>query len=70
MADRVRFIMERMASTLTRMREMGIFTNEEIESIVKRKTDFEYVLMRRQLKEKDFDSYLEYELQLNKLRYP
>ena len=55
---------------VTAMREMGIFTNEEIESIVKRKTDFEYVLMRRQLKEKDFDSYLEYELKLNKLRYP
>ena len=68
MADRVRFIMDRMASTLTKMEEMGIFTGEEIKSIVKKRTDSEYVLMRRQLNEDDFSAYLEYELKLNKLR--
>ena len=68
MADRVRFVMERMASTFAKMKEMGIFTEEEIKSIVKKQTDFEYVLMRRQLYEKDFDAYLQYELKLNQLR--
>ena len=61
--------MDRMASTLTRMQDMGIFTKDEIKSIVKTRTDNEYVLMRRQLREKDFDAYLEYELRLNRLRY-
>ena len=69
MADRVRFVMERMASTLAKMLNMGVFTKEEIKSIVKKRTDFEYVLMRRQLYEKDFDAYLQFELKLNKLRY-
>ena len=68
MADRVRFIMDRLASTLAKVQDLGILTAEEIKSVVKKRTDFEYVLMRRQLTEADFHSYLDYEMKLNQLR--
>ena len=68
MADRVRFIMDRLASTLMKVQAVGIFTSDEVKSIIKKRTDFEYVLMRRELSEADFSKYLDYEIKLNKLR--
>lgn len=68
MADRVRYVMDRMASTFSKIQDMGIFSPDEVRSIVKRRTDYEYVMMRRQLTEADYYKYLEYETNLNKLR--
>ena len=68
MADNVQFILDRMSSMLQRMAELEVFTSVEIKSIVKKTTDYEYVLKRRQLKPSDFYGYLEYEINLDKLR--
>ena len=68
MADNVQFILDRMSSMLQRMEELEVFTSTEIKSIVKKTTDYEYVLKRRQLKPSDFYGYLEYEINLDKLR--
>ena len=67
MADRVRYIMDKMASTFARMQELDIFTHDEIKSIIKSRTDFEYIMMRRQLTEGDYVKYIEYETNLNRL---
>ena len=68
MADNVQFILDRMSSMLQRMEELEVFTSMEIKSIVKKTTDYEYVLKRRHLKPSDFYGYLEYEINLDKLR--
>lgn len=44
------------------------YKQSEIQSIVRKRTDFEYVLKRRQLTPDDFVAYLQYELNLEKLR--
>jgi U3 small nucleolar RNA-associated protein 6 len=62
MADRVRFILDRMATTFRSIEDLGIFTPEEVRSIIKRRTDHEYILMRRVLKTSDFYEYLHYEV--------
>ena len=68
MADNVQFILDKLATTLQRMGALGVFNKEEIQSVVKRTTDYEYVLKRRQLKPADFYEYLKYEINLDKLR--
>lgn len=68
MADRVRFILDRMASLFKQMEDSTLFSKDEVKSIVKRTTDFEYVLRRRELKIDDFMGYLQYEFNLDKLR--
>lgn len=67
MADNVQFIMDRMAGTFRQMEEQGIFTSGEVKSIVSKRTDFEYVLKRRQLTVGDYYKYLQYEVNLEKL---
>ena len=62
MADRVRFILDRMATTFRSIEDLEIFTSEEVRSIIKRRTDYEYILMRRVLKTADFYEYLHYEV--------
>ncbi len=39
----------------------------EVKSIIKKRTDFEYTLKRRQLETADFSAYLQYEINLDKL---
>ncbi len=67
MADNVQFIMDRMAATFRQMEEQSIFTSGEVKSIVSKRTDFEYVLKRRQLTVGDYYNYLQYEVNLEKL---
>jgi hypothetical protein len=67
MADGVQFIMDRMASIFRQMEEHEVFNKDEVRSIMKRRTDFEYVLKRRQMETGDFYKYLEYEVNLEKL---
>lgn len=68
MADRVQFIMDRMAVTFREMEQFGVFTAAEVKSVVKKRTDFEYKLRRRQQTPADYYGYLQYELSLEELR--
>ena len=68
MADGVQFVMDRLAHVFRSMEELSIFTSEEVASIVKKRTDFEYVLKRRQQSPGDYYGYLQYEINLEKLR--
>lgn len=67
MADRVRFVMDRMSSTFAKLTDMKIFAEVEVKSIARRRTDFEYTMMRRMLYEADYYSYIDYEISLYKL---
>lgn len=68
MADRVQFILDRMAPLFRQLVELNVFTSDEMKFIVKKRTDYEYILRRRELKVSDFYNYLQYELNLNQLR--
>ena len=57
-----------MSGLFRQLRELEIFTPDEVGAIVKRRTDFEYVMKRRQLFIEDFYGYLQYEINLDKLR--
>jgi len=60
--------MDRMAGHLRQLESLCLFSAAEIKSIVKKRTDHEYVMQRRQLTPEDFYSYLQYEINLDKLR--
>lgn len=68
MADQVQFILDKLVPTFTLALESDIFTNDEIKAIVKKTRDFEYVLKRRELTVSDFVTYIEYEINLEKLQ--
>ena len=68
MADSVQFTLDRLASSFRKLEELKIFAPEEVDSIVKKRTDFEYVLKRRTLVVGDFYNYIQYEINLEKLR--
>jgi hypothetical protein len=68
MADQVQYIMDRMSSTFRKMEKLNLFTREEVKSIVKKRTDYEYLMQRRQLLVSDVYGYIKYELNLEKLR--
>eukprot|EP01117_Protostelium_nocturnum_P002521 TRINITY_DN1323_c0_g1_i1.p1 TRINITY_DN1323_c0_g1~~TRINITY_DN1323_c0_g1_i1.p1 ORF type:complete len:123 (-),score=48.46 TRINITY_DN1323_c0_g1_i1:33-401(-) len=46
----------------------GLINREEMKSILKKRNDFEYSLARNQVTLEDYQLYLTYELQLEKLR--
>lgn len=54
MADTVRYLMEEMIPELEDLEERGYFTRAEIRQIVKRRTDFEYLLKRRAAVKADY----------------
>jgi U3 small nucleolar RNA-associated protein 6 len=60
--------MDRMAVTFREMEQFGVFSEEEVKSVVKKRTDFEYRLRRRQQTPADYYGYLRYELNLEELR--
>jgi U3 small nucleolar RNA-associated protein 6 len=68
MADDVQYILDRMVVIFTLLQETELFTTIEIKSIIKKRTDYEYMLKRRELKLPDAMGYIEYELKLNELR--
>lgn len=59
--------MDRMAPTFRKMEELGVFSDEEVRSIVKCTEDYEYILKRRELTLNEYYKYLEYEINLEKL---
>jgi U3 small nucleolar RNA-associated protein 6 len=68
MAEDVQHQLEYMIPELRDLEERGIFNEIEIKSIVKRRTDFEYKLKRRISRKEDFLRYIEYEMNLERLR--
>lgn len=54
MADTVRYLLEEMIPELEDLEERGYFTRAEIKQIVKRRTDFEYLLKRRAALKADY----------------
>ena len=68
MADSAQYIMDRMSGLLRQLQELEIFSVGEIGDIVRKRADFEYVMKRRQLFIEDFYGYLQYEINLDKLR--
>ena len=68
MADSVQFILDRLAHTFRELEALEIFSAEEVADIVKKRTDYEYLLKRRQLSPGDVYKYVEYEINLEKLR--
>ncbi|KAK9727368.1 U3 snoRNP protein [Basidiobolus ranarum] len=68
MADTVQYHLENMIPELEDLEKKKIFSKEEIRSIVKKRTNFEYSLKRRSPKKIDYLRYIEYELNLENLR--
>ncbi|ORX93777.1 hypothetical protein K493DRAFT_284390 [Basidiobolus meristosporus CBS 931.73] len=68
MADTVQYHLENMIPELEDLEKKKIFNKEEIRSIVKKRTNFEYALKRRSPKKIDYLRYIEYELNLENLR--
>ncbi|RHZ83285.1 hypothetical protein Glove_97g85 [Diversispora epigaea] len=68
MAETVQFNLEQMIPELKDLEKKGIFTKKEIKDIIKKRSNFEYALKRRPTQVKDFLKYIEYEMNLEKLR--
>jgi 3-dehydroquinate dehydratase len=68
MAEHVQAVLDDMVAPLREMQERGIFSPDEIHSIVQRRRTSEYALRRRLPRKADFLSYLEAEMNLEKLR--
>jgi len=68
MADNVQYVMDRLAPTFRILEALGIFSPNEIKQIITKRTEYEYVLHRRVLTVHDVYLYLQYELNLDKLR--
>lgn len=68
MADSVQDAMERMVPDLRAFMKYRIFTQNEIQSIVKHRRQFEYAIRSRVSQPGDYMQYIDYEIQLEKLR--
>jgi U3 small nucleolar RNA-associated protein 6 len=68
MADGVQYILDRMSVVFAMMRDVDLFNELEIKSIVKKRTDFEYLMRRRELHVNELMPYINYEKKLNELR--
>lgn len=68
MADKVHYVMDRLAAVFALMRDTQLFTEAEVKSVVQKITNFEYTLQRRQLEVKDLLEYVNYAVQLHELR--
>ncbi|KAK6917755.1 U3 small nucleolar RNA-associated protein 6 [Dillenia turbinata] len=69
MADVVQYRLERMVNELDDLEKKGLFTRREIAEIVKKRRKFEYRLKRPSPLKQDFLAYIEYEKQLDALRF-
>eukprot|EP00401_Gymnodinium_catenatum_P009450 CAMPEP_0117550138 /NCGR_PEP_ID=MMETSP0784-20121206/48526_1 /TAXON_ID=39447 /ORGANISM="" /LENGTH=297 /DNA_ID=CAMNT_0005347147 /DNA_START=11 /DNA_END=901 /DNA_ORIENTATION=+ len=68
MADRVEEILQEMVPELDDLRRKGIFEEAEIRHIVRRRREFEYLLLKQGVKQQDFLGYIRYEVALESLR--
>ncbi|KAJ3013902.1 UNVERIFIED_CONTAM: Intraflagellar transport protein 88 [Siphonaria sp. JEL0065] len=68
MAEQVRFHLEKMIPELEDLEQRGVFNKTEIKEIVKRRTAHEYAVHRRIGRRADYLKYIEYEINLDRLR--
>ncbi|MCO5605738.1 hypothetical protein L7F22_059922 [Adiantum nelumboides] len=68
MADSVYYHLERMLPELDDLKERRLFSDAEVKEIARRRREFEFRLERRSKMKEDYLSYIEYELQVEKLR--
>ena len=70
MADAVRHVIESMIPELDALEERGLFTKQELQEVVKRRTEHEYAIRRPGGKATvaDFIRYVEYETKMEELR--
>ncbi|KAJ3073211.1 U3 snoRNP protein [Podochytrium sp. JEL0797] len=68
MAESVRFHLEKMIPELEDLEQRGVFNKAEIKEIVKRRTAHEYAIHRRIGRRADYLKYIEYEINLDRLR--
>ncbi|KAG4304553.1 hypothetical protein PORY_001946 [Pneumocystis oryctolagi] len=68
MAEKAQYFLEKSFPEIIDLKRKKIFTPEEINSILRKRTEFEYALARRIVKKSDFLKYAEYEMNLEELR--
>ncbi|KAJ1554188.1 U3 snoRNP protein [Nowakowskiella sp. JEL0078] len=68
MAESVHYHVEKMLPELLHLQENNTFSAGELKAIIKKRTDFEYSIHRRIPLKKDYLNYIQYELNLEKLR--
>jgi len=68
MADSVQQAMERMVPDLRAFIKHRIFSQSEIQSIVRHRRQYEYQIRSRNVQPADFMQYIDYEVKLEKLR--
>jgi U3 small nucleolar RNA-associated protein 6 len=61
------YYLEQMLVDLDILQNRGIFSENEVKSIIKERTHYEYAIHRRIPKKTDFLKYLEYEINLEQL---
>ncbi|KAF9528547.1 U3 small nucleolar RNA-associated protein 6-domain-containing protein [Crepidotus variabilis] len=66
--ERVHFEQERMVEELKDLVDRGLFTEKETKQILKKRTHYETLLIRRVAKKSDFLRYAAYEMGLEALR--
>ncbi|KAI9296889.1 hypothetical protein K502DRAFT_273142, partial [Neoconidiobolus thromboides FSU 785] len=68
MAEKVQERLEAMLPELEDLKSKSLFNEKEIAQIVKKRTSLEYSVSRRIAKKADYIRYIEYEMNLEKLR--
>ncbi|POS69566.1 hypothetical protein DHEL01_v212040 [Diaporthe helianthi] len=67
-AEKARFHLERAVPQLREFEEKEIFTKDEIRTLVSKRTEFEHLVLGPGCKPHNFQSYVAWELSLDKLR--
>ena len=67
-SDKARFYLEQSVPELQELAHKKIFTCDEINSIIKKRSDFEHILNARGSQPSDYARYAEYEMNLESLR--
>lgn len=67
MADNVRYILDKLAVLFHRLEEIKLFNTDEIKALITKITNYEYTLKRRQLQFTDYQNYLHYMINFDKL---
>lgn len=68
MAEKVRYFLEQCVPELEDLQKKGLFEKNEINMIMRRRTDFEHRIQGRGSKPRDFLKYSDFEINLDKLR--
>ncbi|CDO51538.1 similar to Saccharomyces cerevisiae YDR449C UTP6 Nucleolar protein [Geotrichum candidum] len=68
MSEKVRYYLEQSFAELDDLFTQGLFTKPELNIIMRKRTDFEHRIVSRGAKPKDFLRYVEYEMNVERLR--